>query len=80
MKLYEVSVKEKMKSIYFPEFLHYGIGFVWEKDNEHIWFKFIKQDTNNKTYLSGPHRYCWDDIDIKEFYEGKELDSLRPIE
>jgi hypothetical protein len=70
MKLYRVSVKLDRRKIYFPaELTHEGVGFVWMKDEDHIWFKFIRQgkDSNGNfvCYLSSPTRYCWDDINTE---------------
>lgn len=63
VELFLVKVKEESKDFYSPSWLHSGIGFIWQKDDEHIWFQFIKTSSDGKPYVSSPSRYCCADID-----------------
>ena len=65
MKLYHVSVKPAYREMYFPSFLHDNIGYCWQKDEEHVWFKFIQKDSDGKSYISSVSRFCWADVEIK---------------
>jgi hypothetical protein len=64
MKLYQIQVKDESKGFYFPLYLHSGIGFVWDKDDDHITFKFIRQSDSGDAFISSPTRYIRDDINI----------------
>lgn len=61
-EIYFVQVVDKMKKLYFPEFLHQGIGYIWMKDDEHIWFKFFRSDSDGNPYISSCYRYVIEDI------------------
>ena len=66
MKLYEVIVKDEMKEFYFPVFLHRGVGFIFDQDEEHVYFKIIRYNKEGKGFLS-ICRYVRDDVDISLF-------------
>ena len=86
MTLYHVSVKKNSRNMYFPEFLHDNIGYCWQKDEEHVWFKFVHRDASDgNTYLSSPNRFCWADVEISlipdaDSEEISKEDLLRTIE
>lgn len=69
VELFLVKVKEDAKDFYFPSWLHSGIGFIWQKDDEHIWFQFIRTSSKGEPYISSPCRYCYEDIDYKPLTE-----------
>jgi hypothetical protein len=74
MKLYQVQVKNESKDFYFPSFLHSGIGFVWDKDDHHITFKFIRQTNSGGGFISSPCRYIRDDINVSLVVDQDDMD------
>jgi len=61
--LFDVEVKEEEKWKYQPEWLHRNVGYIWEEDENKLYFKFVKTDLNTgKPYISGPHCYLRADI------------------
>lgn len=60
-----VTVDDRMRGCYFPDFLHEFEGDVFEIDEEHIWVIGEKVTMLGKEYISGPHRYCLTDITIE---------------
>ena len=60
-----IKVDSKAQGIYFPVFLHDMIGTIWDIDDEHIYIIGANRDMDGKSYMSGPHRYCWGDITVE---------------
>jgi hypothetical protein len=62
--LYHVVVNKSVRDLYQPDFLHDNIGYIWQQDEEHVWFKFVIKDINGTAYISGPHRFVRFDVDV----------------
>jgi hypothetical protein len=65
--LYKVELKEECKEFYTCPLDHQGIGYKWQEDKFHIWFKFFRIDRSNLSYVSPPVRYIKADVLYKEF-------------
>jgi len=60
-----IHVDKDAQDRYFPEWLHDITGSIWDIDNEHIYLCASVQTIEGKSFMSGPHRFCWLDITVE---------------
>lgn len=65
-KIVKVEVKENLKELYWPNYLHSNIGYVLDIDDEHIYLKCFRKDINGNAYVTSMDRYCLSDVTVEE--------------